>query len=465
VHLTRDGGAAWTNVTPAGLPKFARISLIDASRADAGTAYLAAKNYQLDDRAPYLYRTHDFGRTWTKIVSGIRDDDYVHVVREDPTRRGLLYAGTEHGVYVSWDDGATWRSLSLNLPDTQVPDIAVRGNDLVIATHGRSMYVLDDIAPLRGWQGASGAPLRLLPLRAATRGVNEAVVQYVLARPTDTVKVEILDGVGRVIRTFQGGGTPADSTKADSARAHTAPATPADTIVSPTGCETPRRRQGGEKPSGQAGLNRFSWDLRYPGASTFDCMILWSASPERGPLAVPGNYRVRVSAHGASETQPLVVRIDPRLHGVSAADLREQFDLATRIRDRVSAANDAVLRVRRMRSQIADRVARTAAVEVARQGDSTVRALRAVEESLYQVRNRSGQDPLNFPIRINNRMAALGRSVQSGDARPTASASVVFRDLSAELDAELRRLDQVVARDVAAFDRVSAAHGLAPLSR
>jgi hypothetical protein len=194
-------------------------------------------------------------------------------------------------------------------------------------------------------------------------------------------------------------------------------------------------------------------------------MILWSASPERGPLVVPGNYRVRVSAHGTSETQPLLVRIDPRLHGVSAADLREQFDLATRIRDRVSAANEAVLRVRRLRSQIADRVARTAAVEVARQGDSTSRALRAVEESLYQVRNRSGQDPLNFPIRINNRMAALGRSVQSGDARPTASASVVFRALSAELDAELRRLDQVVARDVAAFDRVSAAHGLAPLSR
>jgi photosystem II stability/assembly factor-like uncharacterized protein len=178
VHVTRDGGASWSQVTPPGLPTFARVSLIDASHADAGTAYLAAKNYQLDDRAPYLYRTHDFGRTWTRIVAGIRADDYVHAVREDPTRRGLLYAGTEHGIYVSWNDGASWRSLSLNLPDTQVPDIAVEANDLVIATHGRSMYVLDDIAPIRAWAGdgaaptggAAGVPRMLLPTRVATRG-------------------------------------------------------------------------------------------------------------------------------------------------------------------------------------------------------------------------------------------------------------------------------------------------------
>jgi photosystem II stability/assembly factor-like uncharacterized protein len=469
VHVTRDGGATWTQVTPAGLPKFARVSLIDASHADVGTAYLAAKNYQNDDRAPYLYRTHDFGKTWTKIVSGIRDDDYVHAVREDPTRRGLLYAGTEHGVYVSWDDGATWRSLSLNLPDTQVPDIAVQAHDLVIATHGRSMYVLDDITPLRQWREAStaassAAPLRLLPLRPATRGVNEAVVQFTLARPADTVMVEVLDAAGRVIRTFSGGGNrpKADSARADSAKTKTPPA---DTIVSPTGCETSRRRQEAARPGGQVGLNRFTWDLRYPGATTFDCMIIWSASPERGPVAVPGTYQVRVSANGASQTQPLMVRMDPRLHGITEADLRAQFDLATRIRDRVSAANDAVLRVRRLRSQIAERVARATAPDVARQGEATSRALRAVEEALYQVRNRSGQDPLNFPIRINNRMAALGRSVQSGDAPPTVASYVVFKELSAELDAELRRLDQVVARDVAAFDRASATHGLAPLSR
>ncbi len=473
VHVTRDGGATWTQVTLPGLPKFARVSLIDASHQDAATAYVAAKNYQSDDRAPYIYRTHDFGRTWTRIVTGIRADDYAHAVRADSARAGLLFAGTEHGIYVSWDDGDHWRSLSLNLPDTQVPDLLVKDDDLVIATHGRSMYVLDDIAPLRQWRAPGTAsasratrPLVVMPLRTATRGVNEAVVQYTLAAPADTVKIEILDAAGRVVRTFTGGG-PAprpDSARADSAKART-PATPADTIVSPTGCETPRRRQPTPKPTGQAGLNRFSWDLRYPGASLFDCMIMWGASPEQGPMAVPGAYRVRVTAPGTTETQPLTVRMDPRLRGVTVADLREQFDLATRVRDRVSAANDAVLRIRRLRSQIADRVARAHDPEVTRRGDSASLALRAVEESLYQVRNRSGQDPLNFPIRINNRMAALGRSVQSGDARPTAAAYVVFRELSAELDGELRRLDQVVARDVAAFDRVAAAHGLPPLSR
>jgi photosystem II stability/assembly factor-like uncharacterized protein len=472
VHVTRDGGASWSQVTPPGLPTFARVSLIDASHADAGTAYLAAKNYQLDDRAPYLYRTHDFGRTWTRIVAGIRADDYVHAVREDPTRRGLLYAGTEHGIYVSWNDGASWRSLSLNLPDTQVPDIAVEANDLVIATHGRSMYVLDDIAPIRAWAGDGAAPTggaagvsrMLLPTRVATRGVDEAIIQYRLATNTDTVTVEILDVAGRVVRTFKGGGIARpDSARADSSRTRTASATPADTIVSPQGCETPRRRQGAARPSGQAGLNRFVWDLRYPGASTFDCMIIWSASPEQGPLAVPGSYQVRVSANGVRETTPLVVRMDPRLHGVTAADLREQFELSMRIRDRVSAANDAVLRVRRMRSAIADRVAH--APDLARLADTTSRALSAVEDALYQVRNRSGQDPLNFPIRINNRMAALGRSVGTGDARPTASAYAVLRDLSAELDLQLRRLDAVVAGEVAVFDRAAAAHGLAPIAR
>ncbi|CAA9346759.1 MAG: GH74 / GH33, partial [uncultured Gemmatimonadaceae bacterium] len=201
-HVTRDGGATWTDVTPRGLPKFARISIIEASHHQAGTAYLAAKNYLLDDRAPYLYRTADYGRTWTKIVGGIRADDYVHAVREDPARAGLLYAGTEHGIYVSWDDGARWRSLSLKLPDTQVTDIAVEAHDLVIATHGRSMYVLDDIAPIR--EAGSGAPraanrraeppspaarstlpaaLQLFTPRPTTRGVDEAPIQYALARP------------------------------------------------------------------------------------------------------------------------------------------------------------------------------------------------------------------------------------------------------------------------------------------
>ena len=461
-HLTRDGGRTWTDITPPGLPRLARISLIDASRLDAGTAYLAAKNYQMDDRAPYVYRTHDFGRTWTKIVAGIRADDYVHAVRADPTRAGLLYAGTEHGIYVSWDDGASWKSLSLNLPDTQVPDIIVERNDLVIATHGRSMYTLDDIAPIRAWTPASaGRPLNVLPLHVVTRGVDDALVQFTLAHTADSVRIDILDAKGALIRTFTGVHRDSAAMKRDSVAAAAKAAAPRDTIISPTGCESRTRET--PKPTTRAGLNRFTWDLRYPGPAVFDCMILWGASRE-GPVAPPGRYQARVSANGQVQVQPFEVRMDPRLRGVTAADLRQQFDFAMRVRDRVSAANDAVLRIRRLRSAIADRRAKSASPALAAAGDTAWRALAGVEEALYQTRNRSGQDPLNFPIRLGNRIGALGESVEGGDARPTAAAFVVYRELSAQLDAELARLDRVMATEVAAFDKQARAAGVAPIN-
>ncbi len=470
-HVTRDGGRTWTDVTPAGLPRSARISIIDASRHDRGTAYLAANDYLRDDRAPYLYRTHDWGRTWTRIVGGIRADDYAHAIREDPARAGLLYAGTEHGVLVSWDDGTTWRSLGLGLPDTQVADLVVEGSDLVIATHGRSMYVLEDLAPIRESHVAAAAgpvaapALRLFTPPAATRGVDEATIQYVLARPTDSVRVEILDRAGRVVRSYRGGGQPAGDSAAarDSAAALKSAAAP-DTVMQPGGCETPRRPTAPAKPTGRAGLNRFTWDLRHPGATKFECMVIWSAAPERGPLVVPGEYRVRVTAGGTSETRPLAVRMDPRLRGVTPADLAAQATLALAIRDRVSAANDAVLRIRRLRSQAAARVARSNVPAISSAGTAMLAALTPIEEALYQVRNRSGQDPLNFPIRLNNRLAALGRSVETGDARPTASASVVFRELSAELARELARLTRAEAGEVAAFNRALAAAGLPAVS-
>jgi photosystem II stability/assembly factor-like uncharacterized protein len=462
-YVTRDGGKSWTPVTPPGLPKFARISLIDASPNDPATAYVAAKNYQNDDRAPYIFRTHDFGKTWTKIVSGIPANDFAQAVREDPKRKGLLYAGTEHGIYVSWDDGDSWRSLSLNLPDVQVSDLLVEPNDLVIATHGRSMYTLDDIAPIRelGPTLAAGTTLQVMKPRVATRGVDEAVIQYALAAPSDSVRIEILDPAGKVVRTFTGGG--AERPDSSSGRAEvprdSAQRAAADTILHPTGCETSRggggRRggAGGTRPSGRAGLNRFVWDLRYPGATTFPCLILWGGSAEQGPLAVPGRYSVRVTAAGQSQTQPVVVRMDPRLKGVTLADLREQFALATQIRDRLSAADDAVLRIRRLKSAIAERLVHADAPELRASAGVVSQKLTNVEENLYQVRNRSGQDPLNFPIKLNNRIAALGRSVSTGDARPTAASYVVFRELSAQLDIQLEQLQRVIATDVEALNR------------
>ena len=462
-YVTRNGGATWTNVTPPTLPKFARISLIDASHHEPGTAYLAAKRYLQDDRAPYLYSTHDWGKTWAKITNGIRADDYVHAVREDPTRAGLLYAGTEHGFYVSWNDGAAWKPLSLNLPDVQVSDIAVEKNDLVIATHGRSMYVLDNVAPIRH-AGQSGGPLTVFAPSVATRRVESATVQYELAARADTVRIDILDQQGKVIRSFVGGGDQRrDSTKRSDSTATPTKLAAQDTILHPTGCETSRRRGDQALPTGRAGLNHFTWDLRYPGAVSFECMVIWGGSPERGPLALPGAYSVRVTAGPATVTQLLTIRMDPRLKGITEQDLAEQFALSVQIRDRVSAADTAVIRIRQMRSKIADRIERANAQDITRSGNAVAAKLLAIEEDLYQTRNRSGQDPLNFPIKLNNRIAALGNSVESGEARPTAASYVVFKELSADLDVVLRRLDSVVTTDVAAFDAIVARHQLPPV--
>ncbi len=203
VYITRDAGKHWTNITPKDLPEFSRISMIDASPHNAGTAYLAAKRYQLDDRKPYIYKTHDFGRTWAKITNGIPDFDFVHVTREDPKRKGLLYAGTEHGIYVSFNDGEHWQSIRLNMPDTQVADLMVQGDDITAATHGRSFYVLDNIDVLRQMEPqitASG--LHLFKPDEAIRWYRPAAIDYYLQKPTDKLTLEILDGNGKVIRTF-----------------------------------------------------------------------------------------------------------------------------------------------------------------------------------------------------------------------------------------------------------------------
>ena len=432
-YLTRDGGKSWTNVTPPDMPRFGRISLIDASRHEPGAAYLCAKRYQLDDRAPHIWKTADYGKTWTKIVTGIRADDYCHAVREDPKRRGLLYAGTEHGVYVSWNDGASWQSLSRNLPDVQVPDLIVQEKDLVIATHGRSMYVMDDIAALRELTpDVASADVHLFQPTNPVRGVYEGVMQYYLRGPADTVRVEILDGSGRVIRTIVGA---SDDAQKDSLKRE-------------------EYQRGGiyrrvpPKPPTKAGLNRYIWDLRYPGATTFEGMILWGADADNGPLAPPGPYGVRLTANGKTLTRTFAIRKDPRLTSTDA-DLLAQFDLVSKVRDKVSAANDAVIQIRGIRAQLAERVKRANDKRITKAAEALGAQLTAVEEELYQVRNRSGQDPLNFPIKLNNKLAALGASIENGDGAPTAGSFVVYRELSAELQTQLDRLSRVLATDLA----------------
>ncbi|HEX7049338.1 MAG TPA: hypothetical protein VF188_03915 [Longimicrobiales bacterium] len=460
VHVTRDGGATWKDITPPGMPDFGRVSLIEESPHVPGAAYVAVKNYQQDDLAPYIFKTTDYGETWTKIVNGIAEDDYVHAVREDPERRGLLYAGTEHGIYVSFDDGAHWQSLSLNLPDTQVPDLVVEGNDLVIATHGRSFYILDDIAPLRQLTpDIAAADVHLYApddvIRSLDRG---ATVYYYLAEPADTVTLEFLDSKGEVIRTFTGvnrDATRRKAAEADSGRAAAQEEEEED--------EGPRRGRG-PRVSAEAGLHRFVWDLRYPGYTEFEGMILWAAR-SAGPRAVPGSYQVRLTANGRTQNASFEIHKDPRLTDVTLADLQAQFDLAMRIRDRTSEANEAVIRIRDIKRQVDERLEQADDDALTRAGESFKEKLSAVEGEIYQVKNRSNQDPLNFPIKLNNKLAALLGVVESGDGHPTEQSYAVFEDLSAQLQVQLDALDAVLASDLPAFNALLREKGLEPIQR
>ncbi|MDH4350581.1 MAG: glycosyl hydrolase, partial [Gemmatimonadota bacterium] len=444
VHVTRDGGATWTNVTPKDLPEWALISIIDASPHDAGTAFVAATRYKLDDFAPYLYKTSDYGRTWTKIVTGIPAGHFTRTIRQDTERANLLYAGGEFGTYVSFDAGAHWQSLQLNLPVVPIHDLVVKESDLVLATHGRSFWILDDLTPLRELAAGTVAGDRhLFTPRPAYRmggggfggggaaGVGQnpptGVVAYFYLKdvPTDPVKLEVLEADGDVIKTF--------SSKAG-----------------------PR----GDQLEVTAGMNRFVWNLRYPDASRFDGMIFWAGGTQ-GPTAPPGTYQLRLTAGEWSATQSVTLLKDPRT-SATQADLDEQFAFLLRIRDRVTEANDAVTKIRGLRRDIDGALQRlgSAGDDVPKAAADSVRALAktikteltVAEEAIYQTKNRSNQDPLNFPIRLNNKIAALAGVVGRADAKPTDQARAVFDELSAALQLELDRMAVVVRDRIPAFN-------------
>jgi hypothetical protein len=441
------------------MPEFTRIGTVEASPHKVGTAYVAGNRYLLDDFAPYLYRTDDFGATWTRITTGIPDGHFLRSVREDVARPGMLYAGTEKGVWISWDNGRTWRSLSINLPVVQVSDLAVEDNDLVIATHGRSFWVLPNIGSLRQMDRvllpANRSATQLFPPTPAVRGVDAGVtVDYFVPTAGRQVTLDFLDAQGRVIRSF------ASRAPSDSGTARGRGAGPGG-----GGGEGGGGRGGAPPaPTNRAGINRFVWNLRYPGFTDFPGMILWAAG-NNGPMAVPGRYQVRLTVDGQAMTQPFEVKLDPRVQNVAIADLQRRFDLAIQIRDRVTQANEAVIAIRDLNSQIDDRIQRANDPAIAQAGAALKQSLAAVEGELYQVRNRSSQDPLNYPIKLNNKIAALMGTVESAEAAPTSQSFEVFRDLSAKLDAELARLNSTLDRSLGAFNQQLQQKGLPVVTR
>jgi photosystem II stability/assembly factor-like uncharacterized protein len=454
VQVTRDGGKTWKNVTPKDMPDLGRVSIIDASAFDAGTAYVAVKKPLLNDYAPYLFRTHDYGATWTKIVTGIRADDYTHAIREDANRRGLLYAGTQHGFYISYDDGDHWQSLSLNLPDVQVCDIEVEANDVVISTHGRGFYVLDRVGPLRQYSAqVLSSQAYLFKPDAAIRSAGGGLIQYLLRQPAKALKIEVVDAKGTVVETFDGSsGANTDNAGGGGGRGG-------------RGGGGGGRGGGGFTPTASmsTGLNSVTWSLRYPNAVSFPGMILWGGGVT-GPAAPPGTYTVRMTADGQTQTQPLVVKRHP-LYSATDAELQAQFDLAIQIRDKVSEANQAVIDIRNMKTQIADRLTKSNDAQLKAAGDKLTANLSAVEADIYQVKNQSGQDPLNFPIKTNNRLAALLSMVGNGDGKPTTNSPIIFQDLSKELKAETDRLEETLLGELAVFNTEAKRLGLDPVVR
>ncbi len=462
VQVTRDGGKNWANVTPPTslMPEWIQINSLDASSFDAGTCYVAGTMYKWDDNKPYLYKTNDYGKTWKKITNGIPDTAFTRVIREDPNKRGLLYAGTETGLYVSFDDGDNWQSLQLNLPVVPITDLAVhkRDKDLVVATQGRSFYILDDLPVLHQLADALKADAHLFKpeesyrvggfggfsLPNATVGENPAngsVIYYYLKSKPTAVTLEILDAAGKTIKKFESrggagaaGGAPADG----------------DFFAFFGG------GGGASRASAAAGLNRFVWDQRYPDASRFPGLIMWAGSTT-GPRAVPGSYQVKLTVDGKVLTQSFEIKKDPRL-ATSPEDFAKQFDLLIKIRDKVTETHDAITQIRDVRKQTDDVVARTrdwkGSKEIADAAKALNAKMTAVEEALYQTKNQSGQDPLNFPIRLNNKLAALTGVVASADAAPTAQAVAVYDELVGKINAELQKLDGILKTDLPAFNKL-----------
>jgi photosystem II stability/assembly factor-like uncharacterized protein len=496
VQVTRDNGRNWSNVTPQGMPEWIQVNSIEASPHEAGAAYVAATMYKSDDFRPYLYKTTDYGRTWRKIVTGIPEESFTRVIREDPHRRGLLYAGTETGMFISFDDGENWRPFQLNLPHTPITDLAVhkRDRDLVVATQGRAFWVLDDLPVLHqltdAMRAGRGETTLLKPEDAyrtpggggfqvpatATLGSNPpngVVVYYNLkARPTTDLVLEFLDSTGKSITKFTAKAPPAPTPTPvpvqatiagrqgtagapGSAQVTMPPAQPA----APTGEESSTFGGGGgqgPRVTINPGLNRFVWDMRYPEAARFPGLILWSGEM-RGPRAVPGAYQVRLTVDGQTYTQPFEIRKDPRLE-TTPEDFRRQFALLMRIRDKLTETHEGITRLRDVRTQINDLLKRASDQpnnrQVVESGRALVGKLTTIEETLYQTRNQSSQDPLNYPIRLNNRLAALGAIVASADAQPTAQSEALYEELAPQIDAQLRQLEQALTNDLRAFNQL-----------
>ncbi len=437
--------------------------MIDPSPHDAGTAYVAVDRHQSDDMHPYIYKTNDYGKTWVKITRGIPENTFARAVREDPKKRGLLYAGTETGVYVSFNDGADWRALQLNLPMTPVHDLVVKNDDLVLATHGRAFWILDDVSPLRQYSDEIAkqnlhlyAPATAVRIQTASDdeeapkhvlvGENPpagALIYYFLKDETKAeTTIEILDSSGSVVRKYSSNKT--------------------DELEEPL---TPEDKKPEKQIKVEAGLNRFVWDLRYAGSSHVPDYYLWEyKNGSRGPMALPGKYEVRLTVGGKTQTAPFEVTMDPRVN-VSQADLQKQFDLLIQIRDELSRVYDAVNQIQDVRAQMDGLRKRlpdnssvkpmfTAAAELDKH-------LLLVRDDLAQMKIKSNEDSLAYPQKVDSKLSALAMAVGVGtDSAPTEAEYQVFEKLKKQADVAIAHWAEIQKTELVGFRKMIAGQNI-----
>ncbi len=433
VHYSSDGGKNWNNVTPKGMPEWMMINSVEPSRYDAGTCYIAGTRYKLGDYTPYLYKTTDFGKTWKRINSGIPAEHFTRVVREDPTRKGLLYAGTEAGMYISFNDGNSWTPFQLNLPIVPITDLALKDNNLIVATQGRSLWMIDDLTVLYQLADAQGKGNYLFQpkdsyrmngasrkgsLTTGTNHPNGVMVYFNLEDPKDKeVKLSFMNMANDTIKTFSSKGKK-------------------------------------DKLDVKQGGNLFVWDTQGKGAERLPGMILWWASTE-APKAVPGSYKVSLQVGEDVQMRTFKILPDPNAE-TDVAGMQKQYDFITSINETVDKAHQSIKKIRKINDQLGafqKQYKDNADVkELVDKAKDLSEEFTAIEEALYQTKNQSRQDPLNFPIRLTNKLAHLNSLVGMDDFPPTDQDVEVKNQLTQEINVQLAKFDTLVSQEIAAFN-------------
>ena len=457
VQVTRDGGKTWNDVTPKGIPEWIKVSIVDPSPLEDGTAYVALDGQKLDLIDPYLYKTTDFGKSWTKITSGIPTGAFTHSIKADTKRKGLLFAGTESGVYVSFDDGGHWQSLRLNMPDTPVHDLKIAGDDLVIATHGRSFYSLDDISPLRQMSSEATNSTHLFTPATAYRvrgfgGASGIVVDYWLtAAPQGQISLDVKDSSGKLIHHFTSRRANAEGGEGEEA-----------------GRGGRGGRGGGGMPTltANAGFNRFTWNLVGDPPTDVPGAVYWGGRAS-GVVALPGDYKLTLTVDGKPYDAGVNVKEDPN-YKVSEEDLQKQFEFASKINERIALGHQTIIDIRALRTQIdalKQRLTPGADTKpVLDAANALDKKMTEVEEALIQTKSKAGEDALNFPIKVMNQIVDLFGVVESTDGAPSAQSYEVFDYLNKELDTQLAAWSDIQKNELAALNEQMRQHNIPGIS-